>query len=726
MAIALARDCIFPQDLEAAAHALNQELGDRFLELFDSLPAIEADVPTLSQLLDLANDKLSQLLTLGDQSSELRTLEDISTSFGLMQDPSTQLTNEQFLSYSGLYQVDGILYVPGEFSPVEGDINNIEVLRKLYFAAGRDLSRVELLLQRAKPVVTHSTQTVSTVPKYNSVAPSTDEIKSYLNIAYLDEDNVADAGSQVVVIQQNYLSESLSLDETTRRFGLVSADLIVSSIFHFSSIDNSVSGIRYFQNLGYTGSELGAIFVGKDLVDTASSPLPDLINTAKQQATAIITVIDFVLDRYTTLSTTNQNILQTRILDLLNSLEDFHVQILAKAHFEVSIILQRNTLTQLRSKHSDTQIKTLLEERDEIEGIYFDAPDDIQQQVLTQSLSVAVGSTLISNRFLNSQTVPTVQQDVLVQMLGYIINATEKTTSFSVKDLNLAREALLNYAAAQPITTQPATTTPEQGQPSAATPSSVISQYLDPYVSFDIKVRLGPIDDALDALIKFYTESIARPLARILNIISGFFEVAFRSIQQIINKAKRVILPLKNRLDAFMSRYLSLIGSGTFNSSLLKCAINFNIGLSTPILDDLLALMDELSNIANRFLTKLADLFNGITSKILCLPLGLINSFLGDVESNLPSICQLPRINLGSDLDAALQRLRNSTNMYNDVLTTFSSDLIQYKAVITGAPDRLSQFSATSSCSSPNVSTFFNAAILNIGGAIGNPIGKIF
>ena len=72
MAINIAHRCQFPQDLEAATDALNQDLSDRMLANQDLLSDAVAASEGIAELINEGNDLLSQILNNNTPPAETR------------------------------------------------------------------------------------------------------------------------------------------------------------------------------------------------------------------------------------------------------------------------------------------------------------------------------------------------------------------------------------------------------------------------------------------------------------------------------------------------------------------------------------------------------------------------------------------------------------------------------------------------------------------------------
>lgn len=721
MSISLAQSCAFPQDLDAAAHQILQELGDQFRITTDLLNNLSSSSSGIGPLVDQGEGILNQLLILGDGSSQIKDTGDVEDQFGLPASSPTPCEDEQALFYSGISMVAGVLYIGGDKSPNVADESNIEVLRRIYLASGRDFDKLSSLLNLNRVLVIHSKVQIQKVPaKASGVAYSDDEIRRLLNATYLQSENIVrNPDGSAVAVTSDFLAVNQSLDETIRVSGLKSAD-IATTVIHHLTIDNSTKSVNHFTQAGYIGSQLSAILAGEDLIDVTPSPVENSNKVSVSEASSIISSIDFIVERFEGLTPTDRVKLHDKLMAQMSTLTIQHKNTIVQSKFQVSVREQLDTYDLLRTKHTkDEDLICLFELRPELKGIYFNAPNSLIIQAI--NTPIAVGSTTASNKFLNSKPKTGLNNQVLVAMASDLDQATTNVDAFTKGSLLKARQNLVDFGGKDPFIVN-IDDGIIQGQPSAGTPTDVILRNINFDKSFDIELHLGKVDKALADLGNFLNDNIAKPLAHIIGIIVTLMKAAENAVDTLVDMARAAILPLKQKVDSFMSKYLSLTGSGTFNSSLLKCAVNFDIQLAAPILDSLLSLVDELATQVRKLLSKLGEAVYNVVNKMLCTPINLMNAFLGQTSLSLPSACQLPTVNLGPDLEKALGDLRDSFSNKSIIFTNFSRDLVRYQVVITDAPEKLKQFQASSVCKSPGIQNFYNSALLNLGGGIRSPI----
>jgi len=766
VATQFARECLFPEDLEAATVAMQELISDRLADNLSLLNQAQAAAGNLDALIDQGNAILQNLILAGDAATSIRNLSDLSTQFGTLDESPTLSDEEAFASKSGVIMFDSIAYLPGTSSPNAAHEDNIEILRKVYLAVGRSLSTVEEVYASPQSVVAYSNLSVQKIrPKRPGEAFSLSEIKALLGDPYVSQYAVLEDFS-TIVLRSTYLGKDESLPVIGKKFGLQTSSIAVS-VFHQDAVDNSTSSINKFQRYGFTDAKLSAILAGQDLVLSAQSPIQAQLTAEYAESASLIELENFVSLRFGTLGAQNKSTFVEKISARISALSTSYLATLTDSLFQVAIIREHDTLAQLRTKHSDDAIIRLLEERADITGLWWSPPDDAFGRALSQAMqSAPPGSSTLSNRYLNTQTFSKV--DISEFMAGLadlddaglentltklqLSNSSRNLTEFqnhqplrafstladgAAKASNEQSPALQNVnssTVADPVTTatgydslsgQPppqvggvfgtsvVSGEPLQGQPSASSPASVFTDLFDPGKTLNMGQRIADVITAAnDTLFNLYPPEIAAPLTRISNILASLFEQSMRTCARSVATARAILLPLKNKLDSFMSRFLTLTGSGSYEKSILKC-ITVNIGISLGALDNLLNIVTQIAAVAGLFLSAVAAWSGNLVDKIICLSSNLIDMFVGNVPP-VPAGCVVPRISLGSDLTAALERMKFVGVAKTIVFGAFSRDTVRVKIIVESAPTRTNQFKSGTNCSSSQVSDFFNKSMLQI------------
>ena len=843
MAIQFSTECAFPDNLTAAAFALEQELGDRIAAglklLEDAEKQIldpEADATTfggqagIDLLADLGigNDILDQLFQLKDSESQiaqeavaasqpdgitstvgslsgttegaeshgsvtttvsgtgtgdsggteepfsaeafaeatvtenrqdaLNSPEQIPDKFGVLPEEPTDVQEEQSLAQAGTtgtLMIDGILFIDGAKSTTLSDSTNITQLRRLYFACGRDLKRVEEVLAEANFTILFNKMSYGSITLGGYPPGTLDKVRQVTKQPYLQSYDFYPAYDFTITYQESfvakdsppkwvqgnglkYLDVRAAITPSTPRY-----DLIVD-VFHFgSSPRNDQYVIDKCTTYEFDAARQSAVLAGESLKDISPTTIEtnitlarDVARLAVQQLTFLYKrlhtppspLIDYISRRPSSTLTKEQKI---KIVAETNRLLDIainaHKNIFASYGFRVNVMEQTDILQKLRVSLKDDKIIELLEQRFDVQGFWFEADEDAILNNVRDTVSTTVGSTSASNKYVNSFDQDTYERKNLLKMASYLESAKQLANSLTAvakgaKGRNFeslvtkTREYILMYIGIDPFAL-PAIPTISTGIPSFTSPGPIIAERLDPTRLPSWKKNKDDIaNNTLDRLLSLYPAKIAKPLSKMINFLADLLEKSIAGLQLLVDKAKNFILPFKKKLDAFMAKYLSITGGGSFSNSLLKCAINLDLSLALPVLDTLLDFMDYFAQKVINALAAIGAWVADMITKLMCLPVDLINSFMGKINDlSFPIPCQVNRFTLGTEVDASLDRLKKVAATKQVALSSFSLDLLRYRVSVSSAPERVKQFKSGGVCASSQSNTFFKVSMLNLG-----------
>lgn len=732
--MAVTNKCQFPHDLNYAIKLLEADLGDRIVANQQLLKDVESLLPSMATLVDEGNSILDQLLSKNGAgtttSSDIVTSADVATQYGLLPDNPTTEDEEKFVANAGVILLNNIVYLSGDKSDNPRDATNISILRRLYFSLGRDLSKVESILATAtKTVFVHDQLVLKVLPaKSINTAYSLSEIRTLLQQPQLDAtDYAVTSDGRSIVLLKSYLTTNTPKNTTISRTGVPTFQLI-SNAFHLNGVDTSTPALNWYTSMGYTGYELNSIMLGQDLITSNPLVISTTVDNLHAVAASIVSIIEFVQSRINT-TPTQMNDFYNQINLALNNLINNHQGMISMLEFEVSLYLDKDILTKLREKHTDAQIIYLLERRKDIKGLFFTPTDDAFLADIRRSVSAAPpGSTYISNQAINKPDTTTYDQEAALTMYAHLLDAQAYLAlPKSYNSLEKVKTALNTYIGQTPIKTTTTTTTATtttatspilQGQPSASSPSSILTERVDALTTMNFNQKKADIQDSFKDLLDIYPASVAGALSDVINSVVDIFEKAFRAIDSIISQAEKTLFAMKNRLDSWISKHASLTGQGNFSSSLLKCSINWDIGLSTDLLNQLFDFLMKFVGMVLQFLTKMKNWISDLLTRILCMPVNLLNSFLGKVQTALPSACRIPKFDLGVKLNTSLAALNKIGSFKTIMLQSFGTDVARLTLSVSAAPDRLGQFKTSAMCESSATSNFMNASNLNVSAGI--------
>jgi len=758
--------CLFPHDLNFAIKQLEIDLGNRFLDNQKLLKDAESVLPGMDALVDEGNALLDTILAKNGAgtptSSDITSSANAASKYGLLPDKPTTEEQEKYLFSAGIIVCDGVWYFDGSKSTNIVDRFNIDILRRLYFALGNDLKKTEDVLNNStKTVFIYDLLAfVSRPPRGYPVQRTTDS-KASLNQYSADEMGTLIGVNQLTEEDMIYtvdyksiaLTKQFYLKDTRKpSYTIDNNNAVVTNVFHLNGVDNSISALDRYRNLTELGNlvpsktkgtyvvgpnaanEFNSIVDGTDFVISNSISLLSTLDDLKLKAANTIKKIEFL----ETQPTKNFKEVNKDIDYLIYN----HIQLLSLYFFQVTTELPKDILTNLRKKHSDDKIKYLLERRQEIKGIYFDPPDDDFISYVSQVLSAYTpGSTAISNAFINQTNTNSLDQSKLLGMFQNILDAqiSMGTETKNINSLNCGFYGLVNNTSKQGVKITPLTLakaalqkytqtdlavsvnieeTVYQGQPSMASPSTIIAPQVDISQTMDMEQRKNNVLGSFKDLYDMYPASVAVPLSEVITATADLFDKAFKGIDAIIAQAENTLFTMLNRLNSWLSKHASLTGMGNFNSSLLKCAINWDIGISTDLLDMLYNYIMKFIGQVIAFLTKIKTWIADILTKLLCFPVNILNSFLGKIQMALPSVCKLPKFDLGTKLNDSLTKLLNCASVKGIILQSLDKDLLKLKLNVSAAPDRLGQFKNSALCESAATSNFMNASNLNVSAGV--------
>jgi len=724
--------CKFPHDLNYAIQLLEDEIGARLLENQQLLDAAKKSILGMPDLLNTGNTILDQLLAKNGAgtptSSNITSGADVAAQYGLLPDDPTTEQQEKFVANAGITLVDNVVYLTGDMSPNDADFHNIQTLRRLYFALGMDLDKTQDTLKNStKTIIVHDKMVLTNLSQQYFGNPL-DQIKIDLNAPYLIEEDYAlvelsTSENQPSVMTTIYLTKDQTIDQTLNMYS-DAKNLLISNIFHLNGVDSSPNAVKRYMDVGYSGDKLGAILAGTDLYNynifALTNTLDSLIARANRIIQRTMQLAQSMTASYVepaSLRTEAKNT-QTDIQNLING----HTNLMTDTLFEVSPEVRTDIIDVLRTKHTDDKIKYILENRQDITGIYFNPPDDVFMGFLAKATSAALpGTTYISNAAVNKPP-SAIDQSALIKMYRYLVEASNKLDTLTLDSINLAVVYLSKYTGINPYTTtvtvvqgQPSADTILQGQPSAASPSSILTPQFDVGKTMDIDERINNVYGTFKDLNDIYPKSISEPIVEVITSVVELFKKVFSAIDRIIESAQKTLFALKNKLDSWLSKHASLTGGGDFGSSLLKCSVNWDISLSTDLLDRLFNFVMQILSQVVDILTKMKAWISNILNKVLCFPVNILNSLIGKISIPLPSACRMPRFDLPPAMTTSLNDLINCSLTKSIILQSFDKDLATLKMSVGAAPDRLGQFRDSALCESSATSKFMNASALNIG-----------
>ncbi len=706
---------------EGLEKLVSDDLASSFNEISDEITNIEGIIDDLGidGLLDDCNDALQNIVNLGDPYSTVTNIDELPSMFGI-DTPDTQEDDEKrVFDSTDLILTSGIFFKkPASDSVIQ---DNIEVLRRTYFSVGRNLDKLEpeyidsidnsyrfkLEVGKASPFILNQDLTLTqirTIFNDNSISKADYVVLSDKSVLLV---------KKIPLLVPNINKEELSVRYSTL------PEVSTSSIFHKTDPKNTTNAINRWVSLGYD-DELPSILDGQD--PSMSTDITDPVMTSlKERTSRLMSDINFYLGR---LSTVSASTISESLNRTLNEMDSHVKNLVSIFQFEVSQITEFDTLAKLRLKLSDDEIHYLFNTQRYVKGIDLNATEDEIFASIRSTSNVSSGETTISTNIINqTKSLKETNYSIVLFMVSDIQNIKEALNAgVTAENLN----KMLSSATTLSERILSDSVAPQQtlsGYPSYTSPNSIITQRMNFNKNFKITLSLGFVDDAIAGITAMYDKIVGQAISSLFKIITNLTKKAITMVNQLRDKLLAKIMPLKRKLDQFISKYLTLIGSGDFGSSILKCAVNFNIGLNTDVLDILAALIEQLAQVLNGLISMLVDMLVKAIESILCPVISMIDQFIGSANSYLPSFCSFNSpLLLPEDAVKSLGELRDIASLQNNAINSYSGDLIRVRAMVETAPDRLSSFVDQAGCLNKNASTLMSSTLINAYKNISSPL----
>lgn len=697
---------------EGLEKLVTDDLATAFNDIINQISVAEAEAADLGidSLLNSLTNSLQDIVNLGDPYSSIKDINSLPSLFGI-DPPNTQEDDERrVFDSTDLVLTNGVFFQKASTDSTFA--NNIEVLRRMYFSVGRDLGllsneyanptdsayRFNLEVGKASPTVPNQPLTIA-------------QIRSIFNdnsIARNDYITLSD-NSVLLVKRKPLLIQNINSAELTSRY-YTTVETSTSSIFHKSSPKNTTTAINRWIEMGYE-TELPAILDGIDPA-LGFDIINPIYSSLQAQNARLINDINFYLSR---LDTVNSSDISVSIGRTVNEMGITSKSLDSVFQFEVSEITEFDTLTKLRERLTDNEIHYLFTTQKYVVGIDLSVSESDLMKKIKASMNESSGETITSTSIMNKAST---LKDINYSILLYILSDVQ-----DIKDalkLGITKESLntmliaANTLASRQFTTIKAPHQTLSGFPSYTSASAIINQRMDLNKNFKITLAFATLDKALADISALYDKYVGQTISSLFKIITNLVKKAIAMVNQLRDKLLATIMPLKRKLDQFISKYLTLIGSGDFGSSVLKCAVNFNIGLNTDIFGYLLSLINQLAQILNNLIANLVALLVAAIEKIICPVIAMVDQLIGSANSYLPSFCSFNSpLLLPEDAMKSLNDLRNIASMQSSLIDTYSGDLIRARALIETAPDRLSSFVDQAGCLNKTASTMMSSTLLN-------------
>ncbi len=699
---------------ETLSKLITDELGELFEQANDTIASIEQLIVDqgIESDIDTAEESLQDMLSAGDSGgSTIQYVDQLPPLFGI-DGPNTQEDDERYIfDNTACVLSNGIYFKKPTIDSVHPD--NIETLRRAFNATGRDLVKLEAEITRQTDV-SYRFQITSNIldPDVGNQSLSLTDIRTRINdntITRSDYVELPDR-SVLVVKKEPLLVPDLTDAEIPQRFGFNIKE-ITGTVLHKGSAKNTTSVINKWISQGFE-EELPSILDGEDPSSNLGVISP-LFQEVKTPSGELLTSLEYYKSRFNSINPVST---KSRIEQSLTEIEMSIKQLISVFLTEVSVVTEFDTLAKLRTRLTDAQIEYLLLNQRYVLGIDLDATDDELLQLFMSTMAQLAGDSGPSSRKLNTQ-VPLRDQNyaIILFCLSDILTAQDinsgTLTAQVLDQLILTMTTLTGRVLIEVL--PPAT--PVQGYPCYTTPGFIALQRTDYMKNFNVTLKIGELDKILEDLKALYDRTIGVVIENVMKAIATAAQTAIRMVNQLRDKLLAQIAPLKRKLAEFISKYLTLIGQGNFDSSVFKCAVDFNIGLNTGVLEALEILIIALAEKINQLVALLLNRLIPLIDELLCKPLAMIDGFIGSANSYIPPFCTIkaPQL-LTDDAIKYLREIRSIVGAQGAGFTAFSGSLGSLRAEINTAPDRLDTFRNGATCMGQTASTLMSGSLVNI------------
>jgi len=772
MPVEFALDCKFPNDLEAAFLEMEQTMSQRILDNQLLLANLQNEIvasnvfPALDEIQEIVEGLMRQ------GGGELRDFASLAGVYGLPVFAGTTdaalepgLTNEvaaqreakqleadeKMIFNAGGVLHDGVWYLNGENSDLPSDQTNVEVLRNIYNASGRDLDKVNDILEEIRkqtpegilgggsyrPILFQSKLVIEKIPSINNgfTFVPTDSVRDRFGLPEFQTGDeviyVAPQTNVTYVLDQSFLATNRPKALIEKESGVQDFDLITQT-FHPNKKELRPERIREVSELGYSSQESGVVFRFKQF-SFPDSVINDAITNNQNAASTIVQLIDFFAGRIpfepragssvikslgiqipgqlTTLAKSN---LENKIRSQLQELVKAHRKSITDILFEVFVIKDIDILLNLRSKHSDEEISRLLSKRPEIKGINFNATiSDISKDMDRVKNGSALPNTKVSSNVMKANdTKETFNVQVLLGMYAELDQAIDLINSpdpITVSNLSSIKLNLTNYgvkadeAVNSEVDKEPPIV-PYQGQDSGSV-STNMTKRINIEDTFGLQKIFDDIDKALTLCVD---KGTLASIAAGIKSLSGLLRKVFGACQKLLDSAKIFFVWIA-KLDSWLRNLVNLFGAGSFDLSLLNCiSLNFEFpDFLKIIIDNLICFVASL---LNGILALSTDWIADIIQSILCFPISVLNALLNKLNKYLPR-CFSFNFDICDELIALLQDLALVGDKCSSNFESMGGELGSMSLSLGNLSDKVNGFGGGANCAQP-ANKFLNSLTL--------------
>jgi hypothetical protein len=693
------QNCSIDGDLAQAVLDMEQQVGDITSELLTSIAAIPIDLTLIPQ----GNALLDLEVVNAPNANDAAT---IATEIGIPQAEPTQQDDEERLELLGLIMIKGILYLAD-------NSGNINAYRRLFFALGANIHQFISIVSSGAPyVVTQTYLNVQQLPTKPSWTLS--EVQALYSNPAIEAVYTGGDGASYVVIP-TFLGINQGADQVSASSG-VPQNQILTQVFWFNQVTQTQQILTELARLGFTGDNLSAALFGERLLTLNPNEAEDSATNAALAVAQAQSQLGLLVSRFATTDAGSiESLRQEAYSSVQTALSNWYLNQLAVREWS-TLLIRPQDISDFLSKNTQSDLVYLLTKRLGVSGINFQATQVQIISKMTQTLSINAGSSTVSSLVVNSVD-PKVDPQI-DQSNKNLINSYSASLQLQNSPIKIAQVTQAQNCLGQPFVTEPDSTAsniPLVGYASFDSPSSILTRNLDFDATFNTDAILAAVSAAatpFPGAITFVVAALTSLLTTIRNAANAVFAALEKQVTTLVAQ-----------IEGFLSKFSSFHATPSLNSSVLKCALNLNLAASFPILDELAPFLDLLRRQLQNVLAQINKAIFNLINKLLCMPLNLINSFLGGVQNALPSFCQVNKLTLPPAVEAALLNFNNVCQIQSTTVQAFAKNAIRLSGSIQATPLKLSQFRNSVLCENNSSDNFFKASASQITAGIGtNPL----
>jgi len=605
------------------------------------------------------------------------TNEEVSGQVGLPTEEPSELEDESRLEALGLVLVRGILYA-------QGNNQNIENFRRLYFAVGSNLTTFLDLVQGTENLILVQTRlVVKVLPSDRTDWTVTDAREIFQNDAIEAVYRAADARFYAVVPQ--FLNVNVSVAQVAQQFG-IPRDEVVTQVFWLREVEQNTARINQLTGLGIQGDELTSILTGEPVKDIRPSTISSLRDNLIVKTSKATSQIEFLNGRYSRVDDAVRSQIRSEILFSVEEARALILLLERKVRFAPILLVRPEDISDFLVLNSQNDLSYLFSEKRSVSSIDFEVSREELRAIIARAARIPAGSNTVSSLLSNQQPV-LVDSDVNSSNASWTRNECARIKMSSelpmrYEDLQTSYACLRSSTLLPPAV--PTSSVPVVGYDGYDSPSSVMFRRVDFFATLKIQNLFDEIIAVADPLSKTLSEA--------LKVLIAFLKASRAAVDAVLGAIIDKINAVVSQIEALISRYYSYFGTATLDSSILKCAFGFELRPTLPFLSDIEPAVEILRRTLKNLLAQAAQVVGDYMSRLVCIPINFLNDLTKGATAYLPALCRVDSFKLPAELESLLVELRDSFTLESVNIRQFGRSLVRIEASVQALPAKLENF----------------------------------